>query len=79
MRGIEVSDLTCEEKSRMALEYQEASARFDEARKDLQANIGVLSKEQYVALSHSVDKAWGTLQRVHVALDEHIRWHSCVG
>lgn len=71
--------MTCDEKSRMALEYQQASARFDEARKNLQAKIGVLSKEQYVALSHSVDQAWGALQRVHGAVDEHIRWHSCVG
>ena len=70
--------VTCEEKSRMALEYQEASTAFEKARKDLQSNIGMLSKEQYVALSHTVDKAWTTLQRVHVALDEHIRWHSCV-
>ena len=70
--------MSCEEKGRMALEYQEASVTFDKARKDLQANIGMLSKEQYIALSNSVDKAWGTLQRVHIALDEHIRWHSCV-
>jgi hypothetical protein len=70
--------MPCEEKSRMALEYQEASAAFDKARKDLQASIGTLSKEQYITLSHSVDKAWGALQRVHIELDEHIRWHSCV-
>jgi hypothetical protein len=70
--------MNCEERSRMALEYQEASAAFEQARKDLQANIGVLPKDQYLALSNTVDKAWGTLQRVHVALDEHIRWHSCV-
>ena len=70
--------MSCDEKGRMVLEYQEASAAFDQARKDLQESIGTLPKDQYVALSSSVDKAWGTLQRVHIALDEHIRWHSCV-
>ena len=70
--------MNCEDRSRMAWEYQEARAAFEQARKDLQANIGVLPKDQYLALSNTVDKAWGTLQKVHVALDEHIRWHSCV-
>ena len=70
--------MSCDEKGRMVLEYQEASAAFDQARKDLQESIGTLPKDQYVALSNAVDKAWGSLQRVHIALDEHIRWHSCV-
>jgi len=62
----------------MALEYQDASAAFEQARRNLQAHIGVLSKPEYVALSNSVDRAWESLQKVHLALDEHIRWHSCV-
>lgn len=70
--------MSCEEKGRMLAEYQEASAAFDRARKGLQASIGTLPKEQYAVLSNSVDKAWGTLQRVHIALDEHIRRHCCV-
>ena len=70
--------MSCEEKSRMAVEYQDACAAFEQVRKELQNGVGVLSKERYFALSHRADKAWGTLQQVHVALDEHIRWHSCV-
>ena len=70
--------MSCEDRSRMALEYQEASAAFERSRMELQTNIGMLPKDQYVALSNSADKAWSKLQRVHVALDEHIRWHSCV-
>lgn len=70
--------MNCEERSRMALEYQEASAAFEQARKELQAHIGTLSKAEYVVLSNLVDRAWGTLQKVHGALDEHIRWHTCV-
>jgi len=70
--------MPCEERGRLELEYQKASAVFDAARRELQTKIGTVSKKDYRAISRAADQAWSALQKVHAALDAHIQQHSCL-
>ena len=70
--------MPCEERALLEREYQEASGAFDRIRRDLQAKIGLLPKNEYVAISRSADKAWDALQKVQSALEKHLRQHACL-
>jgi hypothetical protein len=70
--------MPCEERARLEREYQVASGTFDRARRDLQTKIGTLPKRDYKVLSRAAEQAWESLQKVHAALDKHLREHSCL-
>jgi hypothetical protein len=70
--------MPCEERSRLEHEYQVASGAFDRARRELQTKIGILPKKDYKVVSRDAEQAWELLQKVHTALDRHLREHSCL-
>jgi hypothetical protein len=69
--------MPCPEHDLLRQQHAEAGAAFDAARQALQARIGVSSRNEFLALDQATEKAWADLQRVHQALDEHIRSHGC--
>jgi len=70
--------MPCETRAQLEHEYQVATGAFDRARRDLQTRIGTLPKKDYKILSRAAEQAWESLQKVHVALDKHLREHSCL-
>ena len=70
--------MPCEIRSRLEHEYQVATGAFDRARRELQTKIGTLPKKDYKLLSRAAEQAWDSLQKVHAALDKHLREHSCL-
>ena len=70
--------MPCEIRTQLEQQYQLASGAFDRARRELQTRIGTLPKKDYKLLSHSAEQAWDSLQKVHEALDKHLREHSCL-
>jgi hypothetical protein len=40
--------------------------------------MGVCPKDEFVRLSDDMDRAWIALDQAQMALDEHIRTHSCL-
>jgi hypothetical protein len=70
--------MPCDERARLEQDYQVASGAFDRARRDLQTKIGILPKKDYTVVSRAAEQAWDSLQKVHAALDKHLREHSCL-
>ncbi len=67
----------CQERLRLQQEYEASGTLFASSERTLQTRIGVTSKREFKALSHSVDTAWDELKRARFALDDHIRSHGC--
>jgi hypothetical protein len=69
--------IPCDERNHREKEHAQAGAEFDVSRKNLQARIGISSKEEFLSLSRKIDQSWAALVRARIALDQHIREHGC--
>ena len=67
--------MECGERARLAKLHNDAEEAFDAARKILSENIGITTREEFVALTRVVDTTWHALESSRFALDEHIRAH----
>ena len=72
LRGQRVS---CEEKSRLAKEYDEATSKFSEAVRDLHRRMGTSPKEEYDRLERASNVARVRSEQARLAIEQHIAAH----
>jgi hypothetical protein len=73
----EGSKVPCEEKARLASNYDAATSRFSEAVRELHRNMGTSPKEEYDRLARISDQARMSSEQARLALEQHIATHRC--
>jgi hypothetical protein len=69
--------MVCEEKTRLAMEYEAATSAFSEAVKELHRKIGTSPKEEYKRLERISTDARVKSEQARLALERHIANHRC--
>jgi hypothetical protein len=69
--------MSCEEKTRLAMEYEVATSAFSEAVKELHRKIGTSPKEEYKRLERISTEARVKSEQARLALEQHISTHRC--
>ena len=67
----------CEEKTRLAAEYDTATAKFSAAVKKLREKMGTSPKEEYERLDRAANEARVKSEQSRLALEQHIAAHRC--
>ena len=69
--------MSCEEKERLAKEYEVAVTIFAELVRHLQRNIGTSTRPQYERLQRASDEARVQSKQARLALEQHMAAHDC--
>jgi hypothetical protein len=69
--------MNCEEKERLAKEYQAATAEFAEAVGLLHQMIGISTKAEYERLQRASDEARIQSEHTRLAFEQHVAAHRC--
>jgi hypothetical protein len=69
--------MNCEEKNRLATEYEAATSAFSEAVTELHRRIGTSPKEEYGRLERMSTAARVKSEQTRLALEQHISIHRC--
>jgi hypothetical protein len=69
--------MSCEEKDRLAEEYAATTAKFAEAVRQLQQNIGTSGRPEYERLQRASDEARVKSEQARLSLEQHIAAHRC--
>jgi hypothetical protein len=69
--------VTCEEKARLAAEYQAAAEGFSKAVTELRQKIGTSSAEEYDRLQRVSEEGRIRSEQTRLALEQHIAAHRC--
>jgi hypothetical protein len=69
--------MSCEEKERLAQEYEAATAKFAGAVRHLQQNIGTSTQREYARLQRGSDEERVKSEQARLALEQHIAAHKC--
>jgi hypothetical protein len=69
--------MVCEEKARLAMEYEAATSAFSEAVTELHRKIGTSPKEEYKKLERISTEARVKSEQARLALEQHISTHRC--
>ena len=69
--------MACEEKIRLASEYQTSSQKYADAVADLNKKMGTSAKTEYERLSRAPDQARVKSEQSRLALEQHIAAHNC--
>jgi ATP-dependent helicase YprA (DUF1998 family) len=67
----------CEEKLRLATEYETATSAFLTAVKQLRQKMGTSPKEEYERLDRAANEARVKSEHARLALEQHIAAHRC--
>ena len=67
----------CEEKSRLAAEYEGATGKFASAVTELQRKTGTSPKKEYERLDRAANEARVKSEHARLALEQHIATHGC--
>jgi len=67
----------CDQKNRLAQEYESATTQFSEAVKELRRQMGTSLKEEYARLDRAANEARVKSEHARLALEEHIAAHGC--
>jgi len=67
--------MACDEKQRLGVEYDAATARFAAAVTELQRKMGTSPTSEFERLSRAADEARSDPSRL--ALEQHIAGHDC--
>jgi ATP-dependent helicase YprA (DUF1998 family) len=67
----------CDEKFRLAKEYQLAITRFSEAVKKLHQRRGTSPKEEFARLDRTANEERVKSERARLELEEHVAVHGC--
>jgi hypothetical protein len=77
MFRIDPGAVACDEKTRLAMEYEAATSAFSEAVKELHRKIGTSPKEEYKRLERISTEAGVKSEQARLALEQHISTHRC--
>jgi hypothetical protein len=69
--------MVCEEKARLAMEYEATTSAFSEAVTELHRKIGTSPKEEYKKLERISTEARVKSEQARLALEQHISTHRC--
>ena len=69
--------MNCEEKSRLATEYEISTAKFSEAVTELRKKMGTSEKEEYQRLDRAANEARVKSEQARLALEQHVAAHRC--
>jgi len=67
----------CEEKGRLAFEYETSTTKFSEAVTELRKKMGISEKEEYERLDRAANEARVKSEQARLALEQHIAAHRC--
>jgi hypothetical protein len=70
--------LHCEDKARLFLAHETASAAFEDARIRLTAQLDTASYEEFDRLALAVRIAFDAVENARAALNQHITEHNCL-
>jgi hypothetical protein len=69
--------VSCEEKNRLAMEYDAATSKFSDAVKELHRRMGTSPKEDYDRFERASNEARVRSEQARLALEQHIAAHRC--
>jgi hypothetical protein len=69
--------MICEEKARLAQEYEAATTQFAEAVRQYHRNIGTSTQAEYGRLQRASDEARVKSEQARLALEQHLAAHDC--
>ena len=69
--------MSCEEKTRLAMEYDAATSKFSEAVRELHRRIDTSPKDEYDRLERASNEARVRSEQARLALEQHIAAHRC--
>lgn len=69
--------MRCEEKNRLATEYEVSTTKFSEAVSELREKMGKSAKEEYQRLDRAANQARVKSEQARLALEGHIAAHRC--
>lgn len=69
--------MNCEEKNRLATEYESSTAKFSEAVAELRKKMGTSGKEEYERLDRAANEARVKSEQARLALEQHVATHRC--
>ena len=69
--------MNCEEKNRLATEYQSSTAKFSDAVTELWKKMGTSAKEQYERLDRSANEARLKSEQARLAREQHVADRRC--
>lgn len=69
--------MACDEKTRLATEYEDATTKFSHAVTELRQKTGVSPKEEYERLDRAANEARVKSEQARLALEQHIAAHRC--
>jgi hypothetical protein len=69
--------MACDEKARLAAEYESATGKFAAAVKELNQRIGISPKGEYDRLDRAANEARVKSEQARLALEQHIAAHRC--
>ena len=69
--------MNCEEKSRLATEYESSTMKFSEAVTELRKKMGTSAKDEYQRLDRAANEARVKSEQARLALEQHIAAHRC--
>jgi hypothetical protein len=69
--------MNCEEKARLAREYDDATLAFSNAVQELRRKIGTSPKDEYERLERISSEARVKSEQTRLALEQHIGAHRC--
>ena len=69
--------MSCEEKIRLAMEYETATSKFSEAVRELRLRMGTSPKDEYDRLERASNEARVRSEQARLALEQHTAAHRC--
>lgn len=69
--------MSCDEKKRLAAEYEASTTKFSEAVTELRKKIGVSARDLYEQLDRAANEARVKSEQARLALEQHIAAHGC--
>jgi len=69
--------MACEEKTRLATEYEAATGKFASAVTELQRKTGTSPKKEYERLDRIANEARVESEQARLAVEQHIAAHGC--
>jgi len=72
-----MASMACEEKARLASEYEETSWKYADAVAELNRKMGTSAKAEYEQLTRAADEARVKSEQSRLALEQHVAEHNC--
>ncbi len=69
--------MNCEEKGRLAAEFERSTTKFSEVVSQLRKKMGISAQEAYEKLDRASNEARVKSEQARLALEQHIIAHRC--